>query len=508
MNRFDGLRHWAWSILVVSALGFALGGCSGDDGRDGSAGPAGPAGDDGATGPEGPAGPGASVTPLESCGVCHDDGSFASAPDHHALDPIETASNVAFAVNGADLDVTFDLDADGAPGLGYDTVTSGYRSDDTANANICNAPRGEPCDAGSLFLTEIGGGNYTLTVVGGAAEAATDYRYVFKVSAAGQSKTGVYFYGNFPASPVEPLIISAGACENCHGPEGIAVHSGDYAMADGGEPCLACHGLTAYWGSDVPSLGTVAHGYHNGIATWEDPMEPIEVTYPTYMPNCSVCHSEASELAAANAMPFSEGCFTCHGTMDSWDFTGPPDLTLHYSLTPTPETADCSSCHSATGIAANKLVVTDAHNGWETDRHGFIYDGVDTSVVEGAKFDWAINDMVDDGVNLTFTWQASYDGVGVDPCNDTVGVGAPTFHLGDGGLRTYRSYAQGDDFIIGTEPWTRQASLARADLDAYRQHGLRGHGSQRPSSLSKTVVAEKGRIALGGKPRVDQRRCC
>ena len=33
MNRFDGVRHWAWSILVVTALAFALGGCS--DGKDG-----------------------------------------------------------------------------------------------------------------------------------------------------------------------------------------------------------------------------------------------------------------------------------------------------------------------------------------------------------------------------------------------------------------------------------------------------------------------------------------
>ena len=106
MNRFEVFRRWAWSILVVSAMAFALGGCSGDDGRDGADGQQGPPGQQG---PEGPPGPGASVIPLESCGVCHDQGSFADAAAGHALDPIETVSNVTFAVAGADLDVTFDV---------------------------------------------------------------------------------------------------------------------------------------------------------------------------------------------------------------------------------------------------------------------------------------------------------------------------------------------------------------------------------------------------------------
>jgi hypothetical protein len=36
MNRFEGLRRIAWSILVVSAMAFSLGGCDGKDGRDGA----------------------------------------------------------------------------------------------------------------------------------------------------------------------------------------------------------------------------------------------------------------------------------------------------------------------------------------------------------------------------------------------------------------------------------------------------------------------------------------
>ena len=93
MNRFEGWRRWAWSILIVSAMAFALGGCDGKDGKDGLDGAPGPAGP---PGPEGPAGPGASVTPLESCGVCHSDGSFASAPAAHEV--FDVGSFADFAV--------------------------------------------------------------------------------------------------------------------------------------------------------------------------------------------------------------------------------------------------------------------------------------------------------------------------------------------------------------------------------------------------------------------------
>ena len=92
------------------------------------------------------------------------------------------------------------------------------------------------------------------------------------------------------------------------------------------------------------------------------------------MANCSVCHSEPLELAAANSMEVSgAACFTCHTGMDdpSWDFTG---LEFHLTNIPNPETYDCqTSCHTANGVADSWVVVTDFHDGWETPRHGFIY---------------------------------------------------------------------------------------------------------------------------------------
>ena len=489
MNQLHRITRWAWSILVVCTLAFAMGGCEGDDGAQG---PAGADGSDGApgepgpAGPAGPAGPGAAITPLESCGVCHDAGSFASAPDFHALDPIEFVDNIVIAPIGDDLEVSFRLARDGTLTAGYDAIERAYRTEGTINTSFTD-------DVGAL--TDNGDGTYSFIIPNGNLVAG-DNRYVFRVSAGGDSATRVYFWQDYPASPFDgPVAVTAQACENCHGPEGIHVHGGYFQAEDGGEPCLVCHGVFAF-GADRASLAEAAHKYHSGI--WEEDGEFVEVTYPTYMTNCSVCHAEEDQLAAVNAMPVSgDGCLSCHGSMDSWDFSA--ELSFHLEIE-NPSAVDCTLCHKDPadgGIAPANVAAF--HNGYETERHGFIYDGVDTSVVEGAKFDWAITSMVDDGVNLTFTWEASYDGVGVNPCNDTVGVGAPTFHLGNGSLRTYRSYAQGDDFIIGTST-SAPGQPGRANPDA--------DNTSCAGNVATTVIpveavdAEKGRIALGGKPRV------
>ncbi len=227
------------ATIFLVAAGFALSGCEGDDGDDGRDGADGAAGlacwdlnengvpdlpDEDLNGDgvvdvldcnalaNPPPGGGAPLA-VESCAVCHGSGSFADAAAGHALPPIESVSNVSFAVNGADLDVTFDLEADGSAAEGYDQVQRGYRNNGGTRTDICDAPsRGDPCDPGSLFLTDNGGGNYTVTVIGGAAEAATDNRYLFRVGAGDDRETRVYFYGDFPASPFEPVVVTAEAC--------------------------------------------------------------------------------------------------------------------------------------------------------------------------------------------------------------------------------------------------------------------------------------------------------
>ena len=477
MKRFDGLLRWALSILVVCTL--ALAGCSGDDGRDGAAGAAGPAGPPGAEGPPGPDGT-AGITPLESCGVCHSDGSFASAPAAHMLDPIESVSNIAFAVNGNDLVVSFELARDGAPTAGYDTIQRAYRTEGTVRTSI---------DVETLNLTDNSDGSYSITIPDGNLVAGNN-RYMFRVALGDDRETRVYFYQDYPASPFAgPVAVTAQACENCHGPEGIGVHGGYFQAEDGGEPCRVCHG------TDYLSLGDAAHQYHSSIWVGRSG-EVEEITYPTYMNNCSVCHSTEDQLAAVNAMPINAaGCLTCHGSVADIPFseTWAP---IHAGFD---ETTNCEGCHVVGGIATAVVAVTDVHNGATTGRGGIIFDGVDTAVEEGKKFVWEITGVVDDGANLAISWQASYDGNGVDPCNATVAEGAPVFFAGEGDLSMYRSYAQGDDFIIGM---STSAPGQSASVDLTIDNTECANGVATTTLPVDDVVAEKGRLALGGKPLV------
>ena len=165
-------------LFALLALGASMAGCSGDDGDDGPPGPAGPPGATGPTGPTGPAAPtgptggggGTTVTALESCGVCHDSGSDADVLVAHALVGVPTVTNVVLAPSGANLVVTFNLKVDGVNASNFTVLDGDYRFDGV-----------DRFDAGTSALTGGTGGNYTITVVGGAA-AAVNSRYLFRVA--------------------------------------------------------------------------------------------------------------------------------------------------------------------------------------------------------------------------------------------------------------------------------------------------------------------------------------
>jgi OmcA/MtrC family decaheme c-type cytochrome len=463
---------------MAGALGIA--GCSGDDGKNGAAGPIGP---EGPEGPAGPAGPGATKTPVESCTVCHGAGAIGDAVVAHALPPIESVTDVTTALDvDGNLVVTFNVLVDGDASGDYDTLDRAYVTADATRTTIT--------DSSSL----AGSGPYTITVAA-AAVPAVNSRYTFRLSVGGERSTRVYFYTSAPDDPFEPVAVTAEACGNCHGPEGIGVHGGYFQAEDGGDVCLACHGA-----DDVPSLAAVAHGFHSGI--WvEDPEEgPVEVTYPTYMNNCSVCHATDDQLTAVNAMPVTyEGCTSCHGSMDGFGFEQDVGLgNLHLAMN---EATNCLQCHAGGGVAASLAEVTDFHNGLTTERDGIIWDGVDTSVTEGALFDWQITGVVDDGTNLAVSWIASYNGVGVDPCNATAGPGAPVFDGDDdGNLSILYTYMQGDDPILGTNPDAAGQSES-VNLDTTNTTCAAGVATTTVAT-NRIAGATVGRIALQGKPRV------
>ena len=194
MNRFDVLKRWAWSVLVMSALAFAMAGCEGDTGPQGATGAAGADGADGLDGQDGQDGTGAGITPLESCGVCHSDGSFASAPAAHEVFDIGSFADFAVAPDAtvpADLVISFSVTVDGA--LATDaTFRRAYVSDGTVRTSLTDRVTGDPGDPTavppeppvpiSAFFVNNGDGTYSLTIEGGETEfGGTNSRYLVVV---------------------------------------------------------------------------------------------------------------------------------------------------------------------------------------------------------------------------------------------------------------------------------------------------------------------------------------
>jgi OmcA/MtrC family decaheme c-type cytochrome len=496
---------WNLAATLMFAAALGLAGCSGDDGSTGPAGPAGPTGPTGPIGPEGPPGESVVTTPIETCIVCHSEGTFADAAAGHAFDGEVAISDLAFTPDVDDLVLTFSLTLDGAAAPGFNQIyTSGrnntpvaYTFDGVptvdANSNPIRGTRtGIP---GLTTLTDLGGGDYSIRVTDGAN--AGNLRYLFAITNGMGNRA--FIWGDYPTPLANHNVVSDQACINCHGANGeVGRFASHYADPVGVQQCVVCHDASVSY----EDTWKFAHGIHNShnfpdgqYVTPAPRANEYDVTYPTYMANCSVCHDVGGALPVVNAMPVTgEGCFSCHGGMDSpdWDFTG---LTFHATYT---TDTDCQSCHVDGGVA--RFAVAQFHNGIVTERAGIIWDGVDTSVAEGAKFLWEITGIVDDGVNLAISWQASYDGVAVDPCNATIGATAPLFHLGEGAnLSMLRSYAQGDDFILG------QSTSAPGQANAVN---VTADNTTCTSLVATTTIPvdpvdyERGIVALQGKPRV------
>ncbi|NHA14910.1 hypothetical protein [Thioalkalivibrio sp. XN279] len=490
---------WTMAATIALAAFLGLAGCEGDDGADGAPGAPGTVGP---PGPEGPPGESVVTLPLESCAVCHSEGSFASAPAAHAIDGVVSVSDQAFAISGNDLVLSFNVKIDGENAAGlteyyltgrFDDIPLGYAFDGDARDLISD-------------VSTIGGGgadgNYTITIANGAVDYATPpvtpTRFFFAITDPDHESRAMVWL-DYPSPLPAHNSVSDQACINCHGENGeagrLATH---YADPMGVQQCAVCHVPGASYG-DLPY---VVHGIHNSHNFPDGVFGPTgrgttyDVTYPTYMTNCSVCHDIEGGLTAVNAMPVTgEGCFTCHGDMDGFDFTG---LEFHLQIAD-PAEADCGQCHNGSLAGAT---VAAYHNGLSTGNSGLIWNGADVSVTEAERFTWQITGIVDDGTDVAITWTATYDGNGVNPCNATVAVGAPVFHVpgggSGGGFSMLRSYAQGDDFIIGTASAPGQAAAVNLTADNTTCTG----------NVATTIIpaddvdAEVGRVAIQGKPGV------
>ena len=180
MNQFRKLSRWAWSILVVCALAFAMGGCEGDTG------PQGAQGETGAQGPQGDPGEDATKDPVvdaiaaanvESCSVCHDGaGGFHQSVYNVAYDESEFVLNIDDVTSTPDnggflLEIDFSIaymgeafDVDPASDMWVQSLT--FRPvewDDVSGTFVRpGAPFAEFAGITGP-VTSNGGGSYTLT---------------------------------------------------------------------------------------------------------------------------------------------------------------------------------------------------------------------------------------------------------------------------------------------------------------------------------------------------------
>ncbi|NGP53251.1 hypothetical protein, partial [Thioalkalivibrio sp. XN8] len=356
--------------------------------------------------------------------MCHASGTFADANESHLVFDQGAFDNFVVTDDGTDITVTFSATVDGAIIDGA-TLYRAYAGDGTNRTDLRTPPRGSSPGVDLVTFTDLGGGDYEVVIPGGVAliGVADNQRYLM-ILRAGANELEVVAYGDYPAPLGRTGIAANQACVDCHGESGEVGRfapdnrGGHYSAPITVDACVVCHTSDdpATPDDERPSYGAMAeiiHGIHNShnfpdgeFVSRRDTV--YDVTYPTYMTNCSVCHRDdvvpaagVSGLEAANAMPVTgAGCFSCHGSFESFGFEAG---NIHLGIAD-PLAADCSVCHNG---SLARATVAEFHNGATTGRGGIIFDGVDTSVVEGDKIDWQITGVVDDGTDLAISWTAT-----------------------------------------------------------------------------------------------------
>jgi OmcA/MtrC family decaheme c-type cytochrome len=511
----------------------ALAGCSGDDGdmglpgsagqdgingTNGSDGQPGQDGDDGAAGVDGAAG----KDGID--GISGQDGAT-KLLNAHAVSEQVKVSNVVATPGAANVVITFNVKVDGANTDKFVVKSGAYRYAYVAAreaATVKNAFERFSIAAADYTVVSNGAGNYTVTVNGAPPAGNTTYMINLYNAASGtvptqrQMATAVANL-NAPARS----LTSDQACVNCHGDYIFRAGSHHGANPPGPSACVVCHTrynsssrgiggdrLTAYVHGIHNSHNMPGEGYDRTFPVPNPKVNDFEVTYPTYMQNCSVCHDTPETLAAVNNAPVSYSlCMSCHDSWEGFSFssaTAAPFKAYHLAFTPT---QDCTGCHKAP-IPSK---VADFHNNRATERAGVIFNGVDTSVVEGAKVDVEITGITRSDNNLLVNWTAKFNGNVVDPCNAVATTTAPTFHAAAanattgqvaGGFSILRAYAEGDDFSnpgIGTAP----GQPVSTNLTTSNTACVSNVATSTIALSAEEQAMTRGRVAIQGKAQLD-----
>jgi OmcA/MtrC family decaheme c-type cytochrome len=482
-------RKWFRLFLACLLVGsLALAGCEGDDGDDGAPGAPGANGlsayeiavANGFTGTEQEwldslqGAPAFTTTPAEACNVCHGNTGLAQVETVHAtgVGNLEVLNVTPTAV-GANLVITFNVRFNGVNKSNYTTVNADYRLEGaglTRRYLGTTATATTPSDNTPVALTKVDVPdpanadleitNYTLTITNGVtANANVNSRYLIRITDGGTSnpdRRAIVMF-DYPASPVVDVLGDV-ACAQCHGSLGAGFHYG--TPVGGGKTCVVCHDAANV--TNAPFFYPMIHGIHNSakMPTGAFPLldklsqpflddgEPVifSIGFPSYMNNCSICHSTQAALDVTNAEPVSfDFCMTCHQNFNGFgDALDAINTLINHAAFTAATTCSSAGCHAVGGSAP--ATHAGMHNAQEltTERGGLIWDGYDASVREGARIETEFTSVTRTGNNLAITWTATVDLNQVNPCNTTAGTAAPTFQTG---FSILKAFFQADDLV-------------------------------------------------------------
>ena len=416
MNRFDGLKRGAWSVLVMSALAFALVGCEGDTG------PAGPTGATGADGADGQDGVDATAqqAQLESCATCH-----SGAGDGHQLiyDPHTSPSDFGLtfdaissvpAGGGFDFTLDFTITKDGIPYIdpvgfppSVESLSIYIAEYDSTTGDFVQQLGGFPGLSASNAASN-GDGTYTLTqnlaadptafaggaIVGRLADGKLD---IADATAPRMSMYENLVSASFPIGDIatyQPAADVSGcvACHNApyrkHGNlEAVVAGVPDFVQ------CMGCHSVDSAgghpeWQHEADNPLAWANGdpltaeeqtlfaYQRTLMNDTHMSHSMHLPYPQSMQNCDTCHKGAQLAQVLDDTNFTaETCQSCHpvrginaqpGEIYNQSHRAPAldylwtrgaDLSFHDI------TSTCTGCHGA-GVASS---FTAYHTGYDVN---------------------------------------------------------------------------------------------------------------------------------------------
>ncbi len=363
MNLFHKLFRWAWSVIVVCSLAFAMGGCEGDDGAQGPAGATGP------TGPAGPPGQDLTADPIaeavaaadiESCATCHDGvgGGHQAIYDEYAdASELELIfDNFTSTPNGAvwDVTLTFTILQNGVPFEDYASLSQARffvnRFDNTVGNN------GEFYEAFRSLgsVVDVGPGQYQVSRAGLTFDPTASgqvYGYIalgklleHEAGTGGEIPAGshVHLYEDvanagiaYGAAGTYASLANPEGCENCHGSPYLK-HGYRAAQVPGladFAACKVCHNDDGNGGHfdwqymvDEPFnwatgvAATADYSYKRSVMNDAHMSHAMEFPYPMSMSNCATCHAGSEAAVTADEFFTPETCKSCHPVqgIDAW----------------------------------------------------------------------------------------------------------------------------------------------------------------------------------------------